>query len=1314
MSRKKILKYIFLLITAFFLSAGKIRAQKFIDNFEITHFKLPIETTSHAILQDSFGFLWIGTTNGLWRYDGGNFKNYIKNENDKTSITDNNISYLYEDKKNTLWVGTYGGGLLKYDRNCDCFQQFIHDEENSKSISFNEIKTIFETVNNQFYIGTDGGGLNLMNRSTNTFKSFKFKANDTTSISHNNVLDIKEISNGNLAIGTWIGLNIFNPKTENFERSYREPKAAPQHHHRLEYYNGKLITASNKFFIHNSKEKFVPLDISTTHAYAVKKQNNENCWFLTDNAVYIANAKLKIKQKINLNTLFKSEKGFLPTRLHHNKSENSTWLLDRFGSFFLIEKKSTPFKPFIKDNFRGRISQTSKNYWISRGNQINIFNKKTNKLEELKTKFTGRAFIATKGNNNVWVVDDEYYYEFSTSGKLIKKLKQDTWPFAIIQTSNDQLWIGEVLGASNFNVTTNKNIKYECDWNTPKGIGYFHKIVAIFEDSKGQVWLGTEGDGLKQYLAETDEFVHYRHKIGDKTTLNNNFVKEIFEDRQNNLWIGTSAGLCRLSQISNTFIQSENSIIKDKIVQSIEQDSNNNLWIGTLNGLIKYDYINNKIRILNEQDGLLSHKIGSSSLHLDNDNIVFGTNKGFMVFNPAEVTESQEPSKLYISKLSVNNNIVKSNSKYITRNIEVENQVNLGYDDKKFEFEFQAINYNNNRRCKFAYKLDGYDKTWIEVKSSQKATYTNIPSGNYTFMVKGSNEHGFWGNNIKSINLSIKPPFWELIWVKAISLLLMILIFILILWLVIKKERDRSKFEIEKERVLQFEEVAKMKLKFFTNISHELRTPLTLITSPLDKFVQEKTKPNNKVLEMMHRNSSRLLELVNQILDFRKLESNPKLQISPQKDFSVFNNINASSTYWSTEKNISYNFKFPRIQYELFFDSDILEKIVTNLISNAFKYTSENGKVELIVNFNNIKLNQNNKTSKGFMEVHVIDNGSGIPIEYQEKVFERFYQLDENLDFGYSSGIGLSLTSELVKLHKGHIELKTSKEKGCHFKVEIPIGFDDYQTNSSLEDLKLSVINNEETLVLIVEDNDDIRNYIHDELKENYQVAEAQNGKEGLKLAISTLPDVIISDIMMAESDGIQFANQLKSNDLTAHIPLLFLTAKIGTENKIAGLKAGAEDYIQKPFNILEIKLKIKNVLESRNKLLKKFKAENLIKLQKSKTANRDKYLEKVNSILENHLENSEFSIDKLCSELSIGRSQLYRKIQALTGKSIIEYTNSYRLSIAMQLIKEGKHTLKEISYKIGYNDNRYFSRTFKKEYGNPPSHYVSKKNTTE
>ena len=454
---------------------------------------------------------------------------------------------------------------------------------------------------------------------------------------------------------------------------------------------------------------------------------------------------------------------------------------------------------------------------------------------------------------------------------------------------------------------------------------------------------------------------------------------------------------------------------------------------------------------------------------------------------------------------------------------------------------------------------------------------------------------------------------------------------------------------------------------------------------------------------MMYRNSSRLLELINQILDFRKLETTQKLNITAQQNTSVFDTINAAADYWNKEKNIKYSYTPPKEKLKVFFDSDVIEKIVTNLVSNAFKYTPNGGTIELRVSYKQIELTPEKEVAQGLMVIDVIDNGLGIPKELQEKVFERFYRLDENPEFGYSSGIGLSLTAELVKQHLGKITLHSEKQKGSHFKVTIPVGLNSFAIPNSTSKSKIPELKTDKTVILIVEDNHDIRSYIQEELSDTYEVLEAENGNQGLQIAIKTIPNLIISDIMMPDSDGIQMANQLKSNELTAHIPLLFLTAKTGVENKLVGLQTGAEDYIQKPFNLAELTLKIRNLLESRKILIEKHRVSPAELLEKTPD---DNYLQKLNKAIESQLENPNFSVEIICIDLGISRSQLYRKTQALTGKSIIEYTNSYKLSLAMDLVKKGTLTLKEIAYKMGYNDSRYFSRVFKKEFGNPPSHF--------
>lgn len=1279
-----------------------------IDHFEISHFKLPIETVALDMLEDSSGFLWIGSKNGLWRYDGGHFKQYKRNPKDSTSITDNFISCLYEDKSGVLWVGTYGGGLLKYDRNCDCFQRYIHDENNPNSLSFDEIKAIFETSDNQLYIGTDGGGLNIMNRETGQFRSFKHSMADDTSLSHNNVLSIAEGSNGTIFIGTWIGLNIFHPQKEKFERIYQKNNPENQFFFSLEAFNGKLLASgSPASYLDEEKELSKIEDID--HWISCMHQIDEKyCWLAGDQGISMLDNSLKVVQSIPIDR-FNKEGSSVLRKLCVSKQENATWVLSRSGHFYLVEQKPRIFKPFLTDTEVNGLVNRTNGYWTVSDGKLRILNKTDHRTISVFDSFRGNPYIITGNKRGVWAVDQQYYYEFSLSGTLSRKtpLQTDFSITCLTQTSDDKIWIGKILGVNKYDPKKNSLIKYDCDPNDPAGIGYFHQTNKIFEDHHGVVWIGTAGDGLKRFNAETNEFEHFRHRIGDSTTINSNFVNEIFEDRQHNLWLGTNTGLCRLDQQTGVFIQYGQVALQDKTVTSMEQDLNDDLWIGTHSGLLKLNYENGNIRVLNKQDGILSNQFDNISMALEDNQLVFSTNKGPMVFNPADVEPSNEKPGVFISKLWIDNELIRPGSKYISKNIEVEKKILMDYTDKKFELEFQVIHYKNNARCEYAYKLDGFDESWIHVNTNPRATYTNIPPGHYTFQVKASNEDGIWNDKLTQIEIIISPPFWEILWVRVLGVIVLGFLFFLLIRTIMRKERMKTKFEIEKSRILQSEEITQMKLKFFTNISHELRTPLTIITSPLDKYIKSKIVPKAHVLEMMHRNSKRLLELVNQILDFRKLEANQQqLKVKEQKDLMLFQHLHEAYAYWSRDKNIDFIMKLPEKKLKSYFDPDVLEKAISNLLSNALKFTPTSGKVQLEVYFSNVE-QVDSLILKGNLIVKVIDNGKGIPKEAQLKIFERFYQAD-NTDISSSgSGIGLSLTNELVKLHQGEIKVFSNLGEGSCFEVKIPVGRNDYQETTFDEVSNVYPdLNVNSTTILVVEDNKDIRDYLVDELSETYEIIEAENGKIAAQMAMLAIPDMIISDVMMPEVNGIQLANQLKNNELTAHIPIIFLTAKGELDDKIEGLLTGAEDYIQKPFDIQEITLKVRNVLETRKLLVEKYKKEGMHRRSDSKE---NTYLSKVNDIIRDNLDNPQFSVNVLCEELAVGRSQLYRKVLALTGKSIIEYINTYRLSIAMEMIKEGGYTLKEIAFKVGYNDNHYFSRSFKKEFGRSPSFYSKK-----
>ncbi|MGY6649433.1 two-component regulator propeller domain-containing protein [Wenyingzhuangia sp. IMCC45574] len=1296
-------KYLLLFVAVLCFSISGF-SQVFTKNYKITRYNIPIKTTAQDILQDQYGFVWIATANGLWRYDGGSFKNYLKNEVDKTSITDNNISSLYEDSNGDLWVGTYGGGLLKYLRDCDCFERFIHEFDNPNSLSFNEVKVLFETSDGTFFIGTDGGGLNIMDRDRKTFKVFKHNSGNPNSLSHNNVLSLEEKRPGELLVGTWSGLNILDYKTNKVSRVFKDKKRTQTPYFRItktkklsKNYRWRITDSNNNSFV----------NLNMIH------DNSGKAWVFNWGRITLYNNFPYGKTEIFLNKWFQKDYAFRNIFVH--KKTGNIWVLSLDGTFFRFEEKERVFDSFLTKKRVNNLVRTQDFFWLNVRDSIFIFDKKTN--EEIKRFKAGKKDLQiTNGfiKDQVSVVDSECFYTYKDNGKLIEKAKRENTNEArsFIHTSKNEIWVGEILGANYYNASPfGLKEKFECNWDDENGIGYFHRCICLFEDSKGSIWFGTTGDGLKRYVPEKNQFQHFRHTIGELNTINNNFISVIYEDKEENLWIGTQAGLSRLSLKDYSVKQYNIGALKDQIINAIQQDQENNFWIGTTNGLIKFNDKTNNIRVLNEEDGLVSNHITGCSLLLENGDLVFGTDKGLMRFNPKKVKSSTKEPQVYLSKLWVNNNLVKPNpnSKYITKNIEVAETLDLDYTDNKFEIAFQAIHFSNNQRCKYAYKLEGYDADWTYVDSkNSKATYTNIPSGKYTFLVKATNEDNIWNQQNKRLAIIVAPPFWDLIWVRILGFVIgVVLMYLIFVWF-INKEKAKSKFQLEKERLKQFEEISQMKLRFFTNISHELRTPLTLITAPLNRFSEKGISPDKKVLQMMYRNSNRLLELINQILDFRKLENKQQLKVSEVKDLSLFNNVYDAYAYWAKEKHIDLRKDFTEGKLpQIHFDIEVVQKIVSNLISNAIKYTPDHGEVDFKLGFKDIEINSDGKAVDGSMVIEVVDNGKGIPKEYQEKIFERYFQLDQDAQKSQSSGIGLSLCAELVKLHGGQIVLDSKENEGAHFTVTIPVGLNQLSGEVKEVGAELTETDTDKEIVLIVEDHQDIREYISVELQEDYKVLVAADGKEGVSKAVASIPDVIISDIMMPNIDGIQLAKQLKANDLTSHIPILFLTAKTGTENKLEGLLSGGHDYIQKPFNISEIQLKIKNILKARRDFIKKRKEETI---EAQKETPQDNFLIKINNCMDTHLENTEFGVEFLCNELAISRSQLYRKIQSLTGKSIIEYINFYKLSKAMELLKKGDKSVKEIAFSVGYDDSRYFSRVFKNKFGNPPSHYLPKK----
>ncbi len=1282
--------------------------------FNVRSFQLPMETQLQALEQDKYGFIWIGTESGLWRWDGGNFKHYQKNTQDSTALTSNRVSSIYEDSEGVMWVGTYGGGLLQYIRDCDCFKRYIHDPADPNSLSFNEVKIIFESSGGELYIGTDGGGLNVLEKSTGRFLHYKYDPSDESTISHNNILSMTESPDGKLYVGTWKGLNVFDRAQGTFKRIFNDYEPKVQHHFSLVHYGGQLLSAIPPVVRLTETNQLKPIDkgYSGLAMQSLSKRiidQKGRLWLATHKGISILNSDLEEEHLISMSNFFDEQDNSI-RKLIHGKGTGETWVLGDRGKFFLIEQSQPIFRSFLVKDRVWNFTATQNYFWISNGSEVQVYSRKDEKSVNTLSFLGSNIIVESRDGKTIFVVDGINVYQFDESGKLIRKdpLNFETRPTCLEVTSDSTLWIGRVLGASLYRLNDGSVTHFDCDPDDPDGIGYFHLVQDIYQRSPNEIWLGTIGSGLVRYNTSTQTFTQFQHQIGDASTVNGHFITSIKEDSHGRLWISSLTGLCYLNEDEKTFTWINHDSFRDVAVNTFQEDRNGIFWVGSRDeGIYRLDTETNELQFLNKTNGLVSNHILDSE-KLQDGRLVFSTEDGLVIFQPEDVQPSKRKPNVYLSDLLINNVQVKPGSRHLNKNILMADEIRMDHTDYKMEIAFQAIHYYKNDRCQYAYKLEGFDENWVVSKGSNRATYTNIPAGDYTFKIKASNEDGIWNEEARQINVSIAPAFWQLPLVKGTAFVLSVIILMLILWLIKLREESKGKFRLEKERVRHAEEITQMKLRFFTNISHEIRTPLSLISSPLEKYIRDRVSPKQGVLDMMYKNSNRLLELVNQILDFQKLESEQHpLKVSKQQNLVLFKNIEEAYSYWASDKDIRFEVCLPERVPSICFDADVLEKIVTNLVSNAFKFTKKQGEITLKVVIEEA-VNENNEIAHGFMIIDLKDNGRGIPKDVQNKIFDRFYQLDNEEMAAVGSGIGLSLVASLVALHKGTIELESEEGKGTRFEVRIPIGLQDYNHHKITEQQinGSSEIALESTVVLIIEDHEDIREYLRIELNDIYEVIEAENGKVGLQKAMSAIPDVIICDIMMPEANGIQVANQLKNNELTAHIPILFLTAKSSVHDKLEGLSAGAEDYIHKPFNVQEVKLKIHNLLETRKALVKRYQIQ---KEDNHRASREDSFLFNVNQVIDQHLDDTEFTIEYLCNTLGVGRSQLYRKIMALTGKSIIEYINSYKLSNAMDMLRTGHYTVKEVAFKVGYNDNYYFSRSFKKEFGHPPSFYQKK-----
>lgn len=1307
-----------------------------------------------SIAQDTKGFIWFGTRFGLNKYDSKSFKVYYHEDGNKKSLSNAEfLSSILSLKDGTLLIGTQGG-LNKYNEGDDNFDRYTHNDKDPNSISSNVIRCIFQDKKNRVWIGTENG-LNLLDTNGN----YKFKHFLYGQKQRQQIYAITEDHNGKLWLSTTYGLMNMSFKEGKIHLRYFKDFSEELNKATDNHITTMVEDRENNLWIGTKQTGISKLNLSTEAitSYRYSSLNKEGISSNNVRKIMMDHeGKLWIGTLHGINIYNPATKNF--SSLHHipedpsSLSQNSVydiyqdrqgiiWVGTYYGAINMVYPNYTPFRVYRSTTATNGLSSNvvssimedqNQNLWIgTEGEGLNYYDRKNN------------TFTRYKNNPN----DPK-----SLSANLVK---------SVIRDKKNRIWVGTHYGGLNlFQPETKSFIRYTSRKNDTSSISS-DEITTIFEDSYGRFWVGTNG-GLNKFNSTIGKFI--RNRVKGLTDA----VYYIFEDAKQNLWVATNSGLYELKKGSQQFVNrvaanpdilkyneitcltadkegylligtSRNGLFKlnpdrhsytrmtiidglpSNNIMGILEDDFNNLWITTDKGLCKYNPRQKTFKTYNIKDGLPGNEFNYKSFLKDSKGVFFfGGLSGMVSFFPNEIKENKNTPPVIFTGLKLFNKPIALNTDdgLLKQNISTIKSITFESDQNVFSIDFTLLNFIKSDKNRYAYKLGGFEKNWnyVDIPS---ASYTNLSPGNYTLMVKGSNNDGLWTKETSTLDIKILPPFYRTWWAYLFYFCAFAAIsFVFIRYLLIKAVLKKEK------------EINEHKLEFFTNISHEIRTPLTLIVGPLDKLIENaKDDPAlNRDLQPIKNNADRLMNLVTELLDFRKAESGKMaLHVSPGDVVKFCREIFLAFQNMAISKNIDYQFETAQAEIELYFDKVQMEKVLFNLLSNAFKFTPVNGKISLKI-----------ETEKQLLHIKISDNGKGIPLENQTNLFTNFYQANASTTIG--TGLGLSLSKSIVELHHGNISfestpknnkafgstaftvsLKTGKE---HFNPSdfIPdyIYYDDalnYNLNATqvTEQIKQddalpdNSAEKRKNSILLVEDNEDVRIFIKQALSPIYQIYERENGATGLDCALDLIPDLIISDVMMPVMDGLELCRKLKTDERTSHIPVVLLTARSAYVHQVNGFENGADAYIMKPFNLKILELNIQNLLNARETIKQKF-AQVITLEPKNMVINttEQNFLNKIILIIEDRIADPDFDVPTLSSEIGMSQPVLYKKIRALTDLSVNDFIKSLRIKRAAQLLKQGTGNIAEIAYSVGFNDRKYFSSEFKKHFGKTPSEFMS------
>ncbi|KAF2327710.1 hybrid sensor histidine kinase/response regulator transcription factor [Flavobacterium daemonense] len=1321
-----------------------------------------------AIHQDKFGQMWFGTRDGLNKYDGSRFTVFRNDVANKMSIS-NDILAIEEDNSGKLWIGTYNG-LNCYDPVSNTFKRYLNDKTNH-TINSNTIWCI-KKVGDEMWFGTSKG-LSVYNQKTGQFSSAIHSATDNTTIPSNNIMSIFKTKKGQIYIGTTKGLCVLTSrKNEKFSfKNYPLNNidllnvSAIAEDRFSNIWVGtknkgllKFDSAAKSYvpFLSDEKRKEIHSEI---RALAIDRKGS--IWIGAYDGIYILGEDKSI-QKINNNNSYSSN--------NHNSGieKVKSIFIDRKGSvwigcyykgvnmwdisnvnFFNYDQNSKKI-PMSYDVVSSIVADKNQNiYFGSEGGGITIYNKNTETTSYLTNK-SGQTPIndiksmCVAENNTLWMgTFSKGISAYNTltkrieSDKISQQLKdsiKDVGVYSIKTEGNGVLWMGTFSkGLIRYN-TISKDFQFIRNDTTKANYLTNNYVRTVLVDKQKRLWVGTLSGlnliGLQNFQPNKYAVKHF---FFDDASFSGDDILTLFQDSQNKIWVGTKAkGLHYFDgkKFNRINLKIGNMVVTS--IHSILEDDHKNLWITTNQGIIKYSTTAKTVVNYDQKDGITNNEFNdNAALKLDGNKFYFGSPSGATYFDSRNISKNQYAPQVLITDLKIKNKTTNPNDSLdiLEKSIGYTKTITLDYDKANFSINFAIPNFIRSKKNQYSYRLTGLENNWTTTKNSE-ANFAIQNPGTYVFEVRGANNDGVWNKYPTTLTVIVKPAPWRSIWAFLLYGIIIGLGLYGLIWIMKSKARLKQKLELEYLETKRIEENNKLKLDFFTNISHEFRTPLTLILGPLQQILADYNGTNEmyKKLLVIEGSANHLLSLINRLMDFRKLENHQVTLESANGNIVKFTKeIFLSFIEYAKDGGYNYTFETSDEEILVYFDRYKLERVFYNLISNAFRYTPKGGAI-------NVKITHDQEN----LFIAVEDSGVGIAKEHIHKIFDLFFEIPMHnqvqKNYNKGTGIGLSIVKNIVELHKGKIDVTNKTSGGVVFTVALPLGREHLSENEIIPDFKISddigqyqaqletsetienediedlIVNEEKQTILIVEDHKVLRKFMKNLLKKDYNIIEAENGKIAFEKALKYTPNLIISDVIMPEMVGTELCAKIKENIKTSHIPVILLTSRSSLVYKFEGLESGADDYISKPFNLMEFKLRVKNLLNTQERLKIKFSTEDsFIPSEITVSSLDEELLKKAFKIVEENISNEQFDIPYFCSELGVSRTMLFLKIKAWTNCTPNEFIHEIRLKRAAQLLEQNKLTVSEVSYKVGFNNPKYFSKCFQKKYGETPSHYADK-----